>query len=141
MKMSYDVRPTRVTEPEESAMVVEENVYTDVYRVLLAGMLVSSALFALGIIEALLHPRLIPLSRHWILDHYHFGVVFSGLTHLRPTALMLVATALLILTPVARVLVSIYAFAVDRDRKYMVVTGIVFLIMTLTVILGMLGLK
>ena len=31
---------------------------------------------------------------------------------------MLIATALLILTPVTRVAVSIYAFTVDRDIKF-----------------------
>ena len=51
----------------------------------------------------------------------------------------MIATVLLILTPVARVIVSIYAFLVDRDRKYVIVTSIVLAIMILTVILGMFG--
>jgi len=40
---------------------------------------------------------------------------------------MMLAIALLILTPVTRVLVSIYVFYIDDDRKYVVVTGLVFL--------------
>lgn len=135
------MRQTPVTEPKPAEISTEENVYTDVYRVLLGGMIVSSALFALGIVEALLHPRVIPLTPQWIQNHYHVNVILAGLEQLRPTALMLVATVLLILTPVARVLISIYAFAVDRDRKYVVITGAVFAVMTLTVILGLLGLK
>ncbi len=134
-----DSRP--VTDIERSAASTEENVYIDVYRVLLGGMVVSSALFAAGIVEALLHPRVLPLTPQWILDHYHAGAVVTGLAHMRPTALMLVATVLLILTPVARVVVSVYAFAVDRDHKYVAVTGIVLLVMALTVVLGILGLK
>jgi uncharacterized membrane protein len=54
---------------------------------------------------------------------------------------MLVATVLLILTPVARVVVSIAAFAADRDYKFVVITSIVMFVMLLTVILGLLGLQ
>jgi uncharacterized membrane protein len=53
---------------------------------------------------------------------------------------MMVATILLILTPVVRVLVSIWAFMVDHDYKYVGITSIVFLIMVVTVIAGLLGL-
>jgi uncharacterized membrane protein len=47
----------------------------------------------------------------------------------------------LILTPVARVIVSIYAFWIDHDLKYVRVTGAVFIIMVITVILGLLGIR
>jgi len=119
----------------------EQNVYADVYRVLLGGMIVSSALFAFGLIRALLHPQYIPLTTDWVKQHYHVSVVLHELAHADPTALMMVATVLLILTPVVRVLVSIYAFWVDRDYKYVVVTGIVFLVMVLTVVLAHFGLQ
>ena len=119
----------------------EQNVYADVYRVLLAGMIASSALFALGLIRALLHPRYIPLTTDWIKQHYHVSTVLHGLAQADPTTLMMVATILLILTPVVRVLVSIYAFWVDHDYKYVVVTGIVFLVMMLTVVLSHFGLQ
>jgi uncharacterized membrane protein len=119
----------------------EQNVYADVYRVLLAGMIASSVLFAVGLIRALLRPQYIPLTTHWVKQHYHVSTVLHGLAHADPTTLMMVATVLLILTPVVRVLVSIYAFWVDRDYKYVVVTGIVFLVMVLTVLLSHFGLQ
>ncbi len=119
----------------------EENVYTDVYRVLLGGMILSSALFGIGIVRVLLHPAVTPLTPNWVQQQYHWCTLSKGIMELQPPSLMLVATALLILTPVARVLVSIYAFAVDRDRKYTIITAIVFLIMVLTVVLGSLGLE
>ena len=118
---------------------LEENVYADVYRVLLAGMIISSILFALGMIRALLLHTYFPLTRQWVQQHYHWNVVMHGLATLDPATLMLVAAVLLILTPVARVVVSIYAFHVDHDRKYVGVTGIVFLIMVLTVLLARFG--
>lgn len=119
----------------------EENVYVDVYRLLIAGMIVSSVLFAIGIVLAMLRPQFIPLTTRWVRSQYHVPTVLHGLRHGDPSAIMLVATVLLILTPVARVVVSIVAFAIDRDRKFVVVTSFVFLVMVITVILGELGLK
>ena len=120
---------------------VADNVYADVYRVLLGGMIVSTALFALGVVRALLNPRYVPLTVAWVKQEYNWGVFVHGLATGNSTALMMLATALLILTPVARVVVSIYVFYVDHDRKYVIVTSIVFLVMVITVILSRLGLR
>ena len=119
----------------------ELNVYADVYKVLLAGMVVSTALFAAAIVRALLRPQFVPLTPQWIKQHYHWRVIVDGIRSFDPTVIMLVATILLILTPIARVIVSIYAFAVDRDRKFVIVTMIVFSVIILTVVLGFLGLR
>jgi uncharacterized membrane protein len=129
-----------MAQPKPDSAEAEANVYTSVYRVLLGGMLVSTTLFAIGLVRALLHPTYFPLTSEWIQQHYHWSVVWRGLATLDPVVLMMVATVLLILTPVARVLVSIYAFYVDRDRKYVAVTSIVFLVMVLTVVASYLGL-
>lgn len=127
--------------PKHEPGNVADNVYADVYRVLLGGMIVSTALFALGVVRALLHPRFVPLSSAWVKQQYNWNAFIHGLAAANPTALMLLATALLILTPVARVVVSIYVFYIDHDRKYVVVTSLVFLVMVLTVILSQLGLR
>lgn len=119
----------------------ESNVYAAVYHALLVGMYVSTALFALAIVRALMRPEFVPLTPEWVREHYHWGILWHGLSTFDPTALMLVATAVLILTPVARVIVSIYAFAVDRDTKYVVITAIVLFVMIVTVVLGLYGLQ
>ena len=121
--------PGDCTEPEK-------NVYTGVYRVLLGGMYISSALFAVGIVLALLHPQFLPFTQQWILSRYTVNAVLGGVLHGDPTAIMMIATVILILTPVARVVISIYAFAVDGDRKYVAITTFVLLVMALTVVLG-----
>lgn len=120
---------------------VADNVYADVYKVLLAGMVLSTTLFAIGVVLALLHPAYVPLSADWVRQQYHWRIFIHGIATADPGAFMLLATILLILTPVSRVLVSIYVFYVDHDRKYVVVTAIVFLVMVLTVILSRFGLK
>jgi uncharacterized membrane protein len=134
-------KPTNDAAPPKRADSAEQNVYADVYKVLLAGMLVSTAIYVIAIVSALLHPEYIPLRSEWIKQHYHWSVLIRGIISLDPTALMLVATALLILTPVTRVAVSIYAFAVDRDAKFVAVSVIVLLVMIITVLLGLFGLK
>lgn len=119
----------------------EENVYQDVYRVLLGGMIVSSALFAIGLTLALLHPRTYPLGPDWVRSHYHLPILWQGLKSFDPFTLMLVATALLILTPVLRVVISIWAFWVDRDWKFVVVTSTVLVVIVLSVVLSRFGLQ
>lgn len=119
----------------------EENVYSVVYYALLGGMIASSILFAIGIVRALMHPGYYPLTTDWVRSHYNFSWVMHGLATLDPVALMMVAALLLILTPIVRVIVSIYAFLVDRDFKFVVITGIVFLVMVTTVVAGLLGLR
>jgi uncharacterized membrane protein len=118
----------------------EANVYSAVYRALVVGMIASSALYVLALVRALLHPQYIPLSPGQERT-FHLAAVLHGLRALDPGSLMLVATVILIATPVARVILSIAAFAVDRDYKYVVVTSIVFLVIVATAILGYFGLR
>lgn len=122
-------------------MAEEQNVYAGVYHMLIAGMIVSNVLFAIGIVLALIHPQFFPLSASWVSEQYRAKLVFHGLIHGQPTSYFLLGTLLLILTPVARVIVSIYAFWVDHDLKYVAVTGTVFIIMIITVILGAFGIR
>ena len=104
-------------------------------------MFASTALFAAGVIRALLQHAHFPLTTEWVREHSSFHTVIHGLTGLDATALMVVATVILILTPVARVMVSVYAFWVDHDSRYVAVTSIVLAIMVLTFVFARLGLQ
>jgi uncharacterized membrane protein len=104
-------------------------------------MVASNILFLIGVVLALLHPRFFPLAAEWIKQQYHWETVRHGLVTGDPNTYMMVATVVLILTPVTRVMISIYAFFVDRDFKYVAVTSFVLLIMVATVVFGFLGLK
>jgi uncharacterized membrane protein len=119
----------------------EQNVYSDVYRLLIAGMAASSVFFLIGLILALIQPHYFPLSTDWVRQQYEWKVIRRGLASGDPTTYLLIATVLLILTPVARVIVSIYAFFVDKDHKYVALTSIVLAIMILTVALGLFGIQ
>lgn len=130
----------RKQNPPQEPTVEELNVYAGVYKVLLAGMIASTTLFVIAIVRALLSPQFFPLSPEWVKQHYRWPAFIHGLSAFDPTSIMMLATVLLILTPIARVVVSIYAFAVDRDRNFVVVTLIVLLVIILTVVLGLFGL-
>jgi uncharacterized membrane protein len=112
-------------------------VYAAVYHALFYGMLVSTVLYALGVVSALRHPMTIPLDQPF---HQSWSQVLRGLVHLDPVSLMLTATVLLILTPVTRVAVACAAFLADGDRKFAAVTAVVLGVIALTVVLGSLGL-
>lgn len=58
---------------------------------------------------------------------------------LDPIAVMVVATVALILTPIARVAVSMLAFAMDRDYAFVAITGFVLLAIVFTIFLGVTG--
>ena len=128
-------------EPNNDSTRAEANVYADVYRLLIGGMILSNVLFAAGIILAMLHPRFVPLTAQWIKTQYQWTILSRGLASGDPISMMLLATALLILTPIARVVVSIVAFAADRDYKFVVITSVVMFVMLLTLALGLLGLQ
>ncbi|HXE30539.1 MAG TPA: DUF1634 domain-containing protein [Terriglobales bacterium] len=112
-------------------------VYAVVYRVLYWGMLISTALFTLGVLRALQHPRMISLGPAL---SQSLGTTLRGLAALDPASLMLAATVVLILTPVARVVMALLAFWRDGDAGFVAVTGVVLGVIVLTVILGRLGL-
>jgi uncharacterized membrane protein len=65
-----------------------------------------------------------------------FDDVFYGLGHGDPLAILALGLIVLLLTPVARVLISIFAFARERDWLYVGITALVLLILLVSFLLG-----
>lgn len=63
------------------------------------------------------------------------GIV-AGICALKPAAIMMGGLFLLLLTPVLRVVVSIYSFIKEKDMLYVVLTTIVLLILIFSFIMG-----
>lgn len=122
--------------PPPQAGEAAANVYGVVYKVLLGGMYVSTTLYVVGMLLALFEHARVPLTVGWVKRQMEWHVFWHGLTHFHAGAILLLATAVLILTPVSRVVLSMYAFWVDHDRRYVGVTSIVFGVIVLTVILS-----
>ena len=67
------------------------------------------------------------------------GWLVNGLRHAEGAAVIVLGLFLLIATPVVRVFVSIVAFAVEKDRIYVVITAVVFLLLMVSFALGKAG--
>lgn len=57
------------------------------------------------------------------------GGVLAGVGHGRPASIIQLGLLLLIATPVARVAFSVFAFAVQRDRLYVLITLAVLMLL------------
>ena len=101
--------------------------------VLQGGVLSSSAVICVGVFLLLAHPA--NLASLLVFPHTP-GEVWSGLLSLQAQAFIALGLLLLIATPVIRVGASIFAFAMEKDRRYVVITTIVMLILLTSFLLG-----
>lgn len=70
-------------------------------------------------------------------QYFHsFYAFFNNLLHLQPEAFLYLGTVTLILTPISRVFISIFAFIHDRDYKFVLITLLVFCIILASILVG-----
>lgn len=116
----------------------DTRIYPAVHHALLIGMAISTALFAIGVTLALLHvrsgPFVVDASRHYDLHNF-----IPGLLTLDPVAIMVLATIVLISTPISRVFVALYAFIREGDRPFTWITLFVVAALAVTLFLGLTG--
>ena len=107
-------------------------------QVLRAGTLLSSAVTAVGIGLYLLRKgstkpdyRVFHAANGKLLSFHH---LLSNVVHGEPFAIIQLGILLLIATPVARVAFLVGAFALERDRMYVAVSGIVLVVLLFSLI-------
>ena len=104
------------------------------------GVLIAAAVTIVGGIAFMIHHgSLIP-------DHSVFrgqpamlssvSGVISGVLALEPAAIVQLGIVLLIATPVARVLLTLVAFAVQRDWMYVLISAIVLALLAYSLLVG-----
>ena len=99
--------------------------------VLLAGVSLAASLIAAGLLGSFAvgwRGSLIGLP-HADVPIGSFGDLGPGLAAVRPQAIAQLGLVTLVATPIVRVLTSLIAFALERDRLYVVLTGIVLAIL------------
>ncbi len=102
------------------AVVAEvEDINRLIYHILRGGVIVSVAFLLFGFILAGLTGR--PLPDQSIPPR----LLAPQLYRFAPSGYLNLGVLVLIFTPVARVLLSLLAFAEERDRKYVLMTAIV----------------
>ena len=67
---------------------------------------------------------------------FGFHSFIHDLYHIKGQALIIAGLLLLIATPIARVAISIVAFASERDWTYVAITGAVFILLILSLMAG-----
>ncbi len=100
--------------------------------ILEAGVILSAVVILIGLFLELLQPNKFAPQK---LQNFPqtFAQVWSGLLVLRPQAVIVLGLLLLIATPVVRVAASIVAFAIERDRRFVVITFLVLAILLFSI--------
>jgi uncharacterized membrane protein len=102
------------------------------YYVLIVGMLSSTALFVLGLgVFVVENP-----SPSASLPQFSPGKFLEDLSTLKPVGILTLATIVLIATPITRVFVSVLVFAKNGEKRFVLVTGVVFAILMLSLVVG-----
>jgi uncharacterized membrane protein len=118
----------------------DERVDTVIGRLLQAGVLLSSAIVLAGGILYLVryggtHPSYAQFAGEPISLHTIHGIVSSALA-LESRGIIQFGLLVLIATPVARVVFSVFAFILERDWTYVLVTLIVLAILSYSLVAG-----
>lgn len=129
--------PTRelVEEEKRIATPQQDMMAAIIGWILQGGVLASAAVILFGILLLPFRPGGLTLQRLQTFPHSP-GAVWAGLIGLHPQAFITLGLLLLIATPVLRVAVSVVAFAIERDRLYVVITLLVLAILIASFILG-----
>ena len=106
-------------------------------HVLRGGVLLSAAVILGGVtLFYLRYFALVGRPEHTAAFPHTLAAVGQGLAGGDPLAIIALGLLVLLATPVVRVAVSIVAFGLERDWRYVVITSIVLLILLTSFLLG-----
>jgi uncharacterized membrane protein YfcA/uncharacterized membrane protein len=106
--------------------------YAIIGWVLQGGVILSAAVIAIGLLLMSLQPNTFAPAQLQLFPHT-FAQVGTEVLALHPQAVIALGLLLLIATPVLRVAVSLVAFAVERDWRFVVITLLVLLILLFSI--------
>ncbi|GLV60305.1 hypothetical protein KDH_71250 [Dictyobacter sp. S3.2.2.5] len=101
--------------------------------VLQGGIIISSVLVLIGFLLLITSPGALTGPRTDIFPH-SLSELWTGLQGFHPQSIIVLGLLLLIATPVVRVVVSILAFALEHDLRYVIITCMVFAILLVSFI-------
>jgi uncharacterized membrane protein len=103
--------------------------------ILQGGVILSSAIILLGVIMIPLRGGGLSGQIIQVFPHT-LDQVWAGLLVFQPQAIIALGLVLLIATPVIRVAASVIAFALEHDRRYVIITFAVLVILIASFVLG-----
>ncbi|MCK8624373.1 DUF1634 domain-containing protein [Apilactobacillus sp. TMW 2.2459] len=95
-------------------------------KILRIGVIISATIMIIGLLLFLITGTS-GYAKNYIPSN--FKTIFQGIVHFKPYAIMMLGIFCLILTPVLRVVVSIYSFYKEKDKLYVYITSIVLVIL------------
>jgi uncharacterized membrane protein len=107
--------------------------------ILRGGVLLSGGVTLLGLLLLFVHNPGASARLAKMQFPHTPGAVLTGIAHGDPLAVIMLGLLLLIATPVSRIAVSILAFAVEKDWRYVAITAVVLAILLISFILGKAG--
>ncbi|MGH7119896.1 MAG: TSUP family transporter [Acetobacteraceae bacterium] len=125
---TYNNKVTLLPSSDDSLIRKTELVISGVLR---GGVLLSVAVILGGVIY--LYALTFTDNLHSTTYPDTLRALFSGLTRGNPLSIIVLGLMILLATPVARVAVSIVAFAIEEDRTYVVITSLVLLILIFSI--------
>jgi uncharacterized membrane protein YfcA/uncharacterized membrane protein len=117
---------------EQQAVKGVNTTYAMIGWILQGGVLLSATVILIGLFMMFLQPHKFA-SQNLQRFPQTFEQIWAELLMLRPQAVIALGLLLLIATPVVRVAVSILAFAVERDRRFVGITTLVLLILLFSI--------
>ncbi len=117
---------------QRSAVATHAFVTSSIGWILQGGVFLSAAVILLGLFLLPTRPGGLSVTR--LLDFPQtLATVRAGLLIWRPQAFIALGLLFLIATPVVRVAVSVLGFALERDRKYVLITIVVLAILLFSI--------
>lgn len=110
-----------------------EQIENTIGKILRYGVLLSSLVMIIGLILYII------MGATGYSETFHYRSInelFNGIISLKPYAIMMLGLLMLILTPVLRVVVSIYSFYKEHDYLYVYITALVLIILIISFIIG-----
>lgn len=104
-----------------------------IVKILRIGVIISASIMIVGIVLLILTGKSGYPGDTYPTD---FSQIGQGLIQFKPFAIMMLGIFCLILTPVLRVVVSIYSFYKEHDRMYVIITTAVLIILAVCLIVG-----
>lgn len=121
----------------------DERLELNMSRLLIAGVIISGGLVAIGGLLYLLHhglekPEYGTFSGEPA-DLTGLKAVFTLIFQGRGTAIVMLGILVLIATPIARIIFAVIGFALEKDRLYTMISLIVLLIILASLFSGVAG--
>jgi len=126
----FGISSRRVEVSSEETQFINKIVST----ILAIGMYTTIGFYLIGLTLLFLKGDSVPQIS---LQYFHsFGSFLASIVSLNPQSFLYLGTVTLILTPVSRVFISILAFWREKDKKFVLVTTMVFLVIVASVVVG-----